>query len=443
MTDLAALYARHVAHLTDGYHRALDATGYDAVVVHAGRLTLKSPFDDLEWPFRPVPAFEHWAEVRWPDSAVVVRKGEAPALLALRSTSFWERPAEPDFDTIRRGLEVVEIQDFAKVQDHLPKGGKIGFVSHHPEAAEALGLTAEAFVPRDLMDALEDLRVHKTDYEIACLAEANRVAARGHVAIRDAFLAGLRSELDLHLSYLLATEQDDADTPYKSIVALGRNGAVLHHNVYGTDEAAGSLLVDAGARHRNLNADITRTTAGEDESADRFRDLVDRMDDLQQALVAAVRPGLPYEDLHDLAHEKLGQLLVDAKLATVSAEAAVETGLTRVLFPHGLGHSLGVQVHDVACRRRDPKPTNPFLRMTRTLAEGMVFTIEPGLYFIDHLLQEAKAGAHADALDWAAVEALAPFGGIRIEDDVHVTAEGTVRNFSREAFAALEADDEG
>lgn len=94
-------------------------------------------------------------------------------------------------------------------------------------------------------------------------------------------------------------------------------------------------------------------------------------------------------------------------------------------------------MHDVGCRLTEPRPENKFLRNTRTIAPGQVFTIEPGLYFIDALLAEARAGAHADSLDWALVDALRPFGGIRVEDNVVVLPEGSaenVRNLTREAF---------
>ena len=106
-------------------------------------------------------------------------------------------------------------------------------------------------------------------------------------------------------------------------------------------------------------------------------------------------------------------------------------GITRALYPHGLGHSLGLQCHDVGCALVKPKQRNPYLRNTSTITEGQVFTIEPGIYFIDALLAELRAKPEARLVDWTAVEALAPLGGVRIEDDVVVEAAG-VRNLTRE-----------
>src|SRR5207237_6583841 len=105
----------------------------------------------------------------------------------------------------------------------------------------------------------------------------------------------------------------------------------------------------------------------------------------------------------------------------------------RAFYPHGLGHSLGLQTHDVGCATVKPRADNPFLRNTSTIAADQVFTIEPGIYFIPSLLRpivETKVGA---AVDWELLEALAPFGGIRIEDDLHVTASGP-RNLTRESL---------
>ena len=126
----------------------------------------------------------------------------------------------------------------------------------------------------------------------------------------------------------------------------------------------------------------------------------------------------------------------------VSSAPTTATGVSAAFFPHGLGHPIGLQVHDVAGFTDEdgtliPRPEgHPYLRMTRTLAPGMVVTIEPGIYFIPTLLAKLKAGPHAKAVDWSNVEHLLPFGGVRIEDEVHCT-DGEPENLSRDAFAAL------
>ncbi|MFO0985637.1 MAG: M24 family metallopeptidase, partial [Planctomycetota bacterium] len=162
-----------------------------------------------------------------------------------------------------------------------------------------------------------------------------------------------------------------------------------------------------------------------------------RFDQLQRSLCAAVRPGLPYLELHEMAHVQIGDLLHDVGVLRIGGRAALERGLTAAFFPHGLGHFLGLQVHDVAGHqsaedggRTPPPKEHPYLRTTRIIEERMVFTIEPGLYFIEMLLRPHRTSTNRDAFDWALIDRLKPCGGIRIEDNVVVTHEGH-RNLTR------------
>ena len=136
-------------------------------------------------------------------------------------------------------------------------------------------------------------------------------------------------------------------------------------------------------------------------------------------------------------------ILKDFDIINTSAEDAVASGLSSVFYPHGLGHYLGLQTHDVAGLIADvegtpiPRPDgHPFLRLTRTLEAGNVLTIEPGLYFIEPLLRQWRETGDISAINWGKVEALAPYGGIRIEDNIVVT-DGAPLNLTRDAFAAL------
>lgn len=437
MTDLEGLYPAHVSTLADRARQALERTGYERVVLHAGELVNTSRFDDLEYPFRPSPAFAHWAPWPWPGSAVVVEKGRSVRLLARRRTDFWEKLEAPDAEMVRGALSVEEVDDLGAVRELASKRGT-AFVGESVRTGLRLGFDEGQVNPSALVDALEETRVHKTPYEVETLAEANRKAVRGHRAIEAAFRAGERSELALHLAYLSAIEQDDAETPYKNIVALGEAAAVLHHHHYGRRPGARTLLVDAGASVRGFGADITRTYV-EDGDASLFAELLAGMETLQQAVCERVRVGKPYEQLHDEAHGLLGRLLVEAGVVRCSVEAAVQEGITRAFWPHGLGHSLGIQVHDVGCRREPPRAENAWLRNTRVIETGQVFTIEPGLYFIDALLDELRTRSAGADVRWDRIDPIRVYGGIRIEDDVYVrdpSASVPARNLTREAFAS-------
>ena len=165
------------------------------------------------------------------------------------------------------------------------------------------------------------------------------------------------------------------------------------------------------------------------------------MDSLQKTLVSRVRAGIDYRDLHVETHELLAGLLVDFRIARGDPQTLLETGVTSAFFPHGLGHLIGVQVHDVGGPMAndgggviDPPSGHPFLRLTRTLEEDMVLTIEPGLYIIDMLLERLRGTPAETHVDWSAVERLRPFGGVRVEDDVRVLEDGC-ENLTRDAFA--------
>jgi Xaa-Pro dipeptidase len=169
------------------------------------------------------------------------------------------------------------------------------------------------------------------------------------------------------------------------------------------------------------------------------------METLQRRLADAVAPSVPFVALHADAVRGVAEILCDLQVLRCDIEEACARGLARAFLPHGLGHHLGLQVHDVGGRQvspagdqREPPASHPHLRTTRALAPGHVVTIEPGLYFIPMLLDAVRAGSDAQAVDWPLVEALAPCGGIRIEDDVLVTDTGC-ENLTRPAWeAALE-----
>jgi Xaa-Pro dipeptidase len=419
---LDALYLDHVADLERRFARVLAEQGWDAIVIESGTAAKKSKFDDAYWPLRPCPHFQHWLPLAEAECSLVVRPGRRPVLVRPVDTSFWERPAPPESTAFEQVLEVVRAKDATAARD-LAGPGRVAYVG---EARES---------PADLVKALDALRTTKTPYEIACLEEANRRARAGHEALREAFRAGDASELDLHLLFLKATRQDDAETPYKNIVALGEHASTLHHVAYGRQarsRAAESLLVDAGATCRGYASDITRTwTRGTGAAASAFAQLVAGIEAMQQRLCAAVKVGTPYEQLHDESHRQVGAILREVGVVKGSAEEAVASGVTRALYPHGLGHSLGLQTHDVGCALRPPRGDNPFLRNTSDVAVGQVFTIEPGIYFIEPLLGELRGKTSASLVDWAMVDALTPLGGVRIEDDVVVREHG-IRNLTRE-----------
>lgn len=427
---LADTYRAHIAYLQAGTEAALAAHGFDAVILCSGSAAAKSRFDDQYWPLCPTPSFAHWCPLVEADAYIVVRPGHKPRLVRTVTEDFWETQAPPESEHFWDAFEIVEVAA-GMANDALP-GGKSAVVTRDQ------GTSPPGTVnPPALIAALDLLRTRKTAYEIACLVEASRRAARGHKHLAKMFADGTPSELDLHLAFLQATEQDEMWAPYKGIVALGAHSAVLHYVSYQRERVAGdtSLLVDAGAKYLGYGSDITRTyVRGSGAGAKRFGELLSHVEALQQEIIRRIKPGMPYEELHDDTHRLIAVALRELGIGKASADELVDKGVTRALFPHGLGHSLGITVHDVGMKPRAPRPDNPFLRNTSVIEVGQVFTIEPGIYVIDPLLKPLQADARKDLVDWAAIDELRPFGGIRIEDNVLVEQRGT-RNLTREAFA--------
>ena len=420
---LRSLHGAHVTQLSRAVWGVLQRRGYDALVLHSGMPALRSSFDDNYWPLRCTPHYQHWLPLAEPGCALIVEPGKRARLLRTLNASYWEALPAPESAHFWESFDVEEVRS---LKDRLPRG-RVAFVGEDLRDAG----TAETN-PKALLAELDQLRVHKTPYEVECLAVANRRAAAGHEQVRQLFAQADRPELELHLAFLGATRQDDVETPYKNIVALGKHAATLHHVAYDKrGHGAQSLLLDAGASFAGYCSDITRTwVKGGGAAAGAFGELVSAVERLQQELCGEARLGRPYEELHDDSHRKVAAALRSVGISKLPADELVANGTTRAFFPHGLGHSLGLQCHDVGCALVKPRVENPWLRNTTTITEGQCFTIEPGIYFIDALLAPLRARAD---IDWKLVDSLAQMGGIRIEDDL-VIGPGVPRNLTRECL---------
>jgi Xaa-Pro dipeptidase len=437
--DPSILYGVHLDVLQRRAATALERAGLDHLVVPSGTVHYQA-FDDRDYPYAVNPQFKAWLPLtRNPGSWLVFTPGRRPRIIYLQPHDYWHVvPEEPNGAWVEH-FDVVVIRRPEEALAHLPADPRRCAILG--EAQSAIG----AFVPDNppvVVDYLEYHRAFKTPYEIEMMRLATRAGVHGHRAAEAAFRAG-RSEFDIHMAYCTAARQDALQLPYNNIVALNRHAAILHYTDLdiAPPERIDSFLIDAGASHVGYACDITRTYAR--DPGDAFQALVDAVDRAQQAMCAQVRAGTDYRQLHLDAHLALATILRDAGIIRISAEEAVATGVSGTFFPHGVGHGIGLQVHEVAGFAESdaggvlPKPEgHPYLRLTRTLQPGMVVTIEPGLYFIDMLLEPLRQGPLSHGVDWKRVEAFHRFGGIRIEDDVVCTDADPV-NLTREGFAAI------
>lgn len=437
-TEWPALYRQHLATIQQRAETALARANLDHLVVPSGTLHYQL-FDDRDYPYAVNPQFKAWLPLtRNPGSWLVFTPGTKPKLVYLQPFDYWHVVPKAPSGYWTAHFEIVVIRQAEEALQHLPADPARCAILGEPQSALA-GFTPNN--PQAVVDYLEYHRAYKTPYEIAMMREATGHGVRGHRAAERAFRAGA-SEFGIHLAYCQAAGQDSETLPYGNIVALNEHGAVLHY----TDrdrtppKPLRSFLIDAGASHGGYACDITRTYSA--NPADEFQAMIDALDTAQRAMCAQVRAGFDYKQLHLDAHLSLAGILRDFGILKVSPESAVATGVSSTFFPHGIGHGIGLQVHDVAGFAASdgggtiPKPDgHPYLRLTRVLEPGMVVTIEPGLYFIDMLLDPLRQGPHTDAVDWSRVDAFRPFGGIRIEDDVACTNDAPI-NLTREGFAA-------
>ena len=430
-------YQKHVETVQRAWEQALAEEGFDAALIHAGS-KLPSFLDDYEYPFRCNPQLLWWAPLlSQHDSAVWVRPGRKPKIFYYQPDDYWHTPPADPESWWAEHFEVETVRDQNAWKQSI--AANTAYIGDAP----ALGCAVEstALNPARLINIIHLNRTRKTDYEIACMAEAAHLGAVAHRAAEQAFREGL-SEYDIHQRYCMAIKMVDAELPYGNIVALNEHGSVLHYQQHEQHAPASSrsFLIDAGATCHQYASDITRTYAAE---PGEFADLIKAMENLQQEICEAVIEGLDYRQLHLHAHKDIAGILKNFGIINGSVEAALETGLSGVFYPHGLGHYIGLQTHDVAGLIADadgtpilPPEGHPFLRLTRQLEAGNVLTIEPGLYFIEPLLRAWREKGDVKAINWDRIEAFAPYGGIRIEDNVLVTESAPI-NLTRQAFAAL------
>ncbi len=439
-TELERTFPAHLAQLSARSAHALEACGFEALLVHSGT-PLEVFQDDRTYPFEAHAPFKVWAPVAdAPDSFVYFVPGQRPRLILNQPEDYWYKAPDAPRGYWVGSFDVRSVPGRSAARAALPADlTRTAYIGDaFPELA-AWGVGAVN--PPALIRRLDYVRAAKTPYELACLREANRLGARGHLAAAAAFRAGA-SEFEIELAFLRGCGQREQELPYNPIIALNEGGAVLHYQVLEKQPPPErySLLIDAGAEFAGYASDITRTYATEDAD---FGALIAGMDRLQQGLCGKVRAGVDWRDIHLAAHQATAQLLRDADLILCSPEEALERKVTSVFLPHGIGHLLGLEVHDVGGFMASAEggdiarpDGHPYLRLTRVLQSGFVVTMEPGLYFIDALLEPARADERGACINWSRVGQFSRFGGIRIEDDLAVQ-EGGHENLTREAFRAV------
>lgn len=285
-----------------------------------------------------------------------------------------------------------------------------------------------------LLDAIVALRLMHDEAALEELQRAADHSVAAHRAGMRATAPGIREqEVCAVMEYELA--RAGSGTAYGSIVSV--HGEVLHNHRHDNVLRDGDLLLcDVGGEtDTGYAADITRTWPVSGRFSATQRTIYELVLAMQSDAIAAVRPGARYRDIHLVAARTLIDGLVQLRVLDGNVDALLEDGAHALFFPHGIGHLLGLDVHDMEDlgdragyapgRTRSAQFGLGYLRLDRDLAPGMLVTIEPGFYQVPSLLADPRAVGLSDrALDRTRLAAFADVRGIRIEDDVLVTDDG-------------------
>lgn len=312
------------------------------------------------------------------------------------------------------------------------------YILHEDQKPEAT-FTDFTIDSENLMPAINTCRGVKDDHEIGLIRKANEVSGFAH---RNIFqkIQKMKNETEIEAAFLDACVSRGAkNQAYEIIAASGANAATLHY-VKNNEPLAGRQLVcvDAGCEWDCYASDVTRTfpISGEWPSQ-KAQDIYSLVEEMQERCIKGMRKGARFPDLHYLAHSiAIGGLLKLGVLKGGTVDEIRKSGVSKVFFPHGLGHHVGLEVHDVSSNSNVNDhdddlakliPVNsrePCTLSAPVLEEGMVVTVEPGVYFSRFALDNVRKQEISKFIDMDVAESYIPIGGVRIEDDILVTDKG-------------------
>ncbi|MFD6263132.1 aminopeptidase P family protein [Micromonospora chalcea] len=399
----------------------------ETLVIPTGNEKVRA--NDTDHRFRPGSDFAYLTGDLEPDSVLVLRPGGESTLFmrprSSRATDEFFRSRHGELWVGRRptlrekstelGLPTADLSELdAALAELAPGRTRVlrGFDARVDAAVRPYdGARADGQPGRDreLAIAVAELKLVKDEWEIAQLQEACDATVRGFEDVARALPADRGvSERLLEGVFALRARHDGNDVGYGSIVGAGEHATILHwvHN-HGATRPGDLLLMDMGVENRNLyTADVTRVLPVDGRFTPLQRQVYDAVYAAQQAGIEMCRPGVAFRDVHLASMRVLAEALKDLGLLPVSVDEAMDPASTvyRRWTLHGTSHMLGIDVHDCANARKENYREGP-------LGEGYVLTVEPGLYFQpeDELVPEELRGV-----------------GVRIEDDILVTADGPV-----------------
>lgn len=265
------------------------------------------------------------------------------------------------------------------------------------------GRTGYGILPiYDTEELLGELRVIKSEDELEIMRTACKISAEGHVAAMRATRPGMNEKDIQHLLEFEMRKRGATRQGYNSIVAAGNNATTLHYVFNDCPLNSGELLlIDAGAEYNYYTGDITRTFPISGRFTDEQALVYEGVLKVQKTIINYLKPGIVFKELHEMASSLLTDLMLDLGLLSGRKSDIIDAQEHKKYYPHGVGHWLGMDVHDMGMYliKDQPRPIQP----------NMCFTIEPGLYIPED--------------DTSAPEKFRGIG-IRIEDDIRITQSG-------------------
>ncbi len=280
----------------------------------------------------------------------------------------------------------------------------------------------------NVLETFNSIRRVKDHEEIELVRKLAHIAGAGYTVLKDFIRPGV-TEREIQLAYEGAVLKAGSEKmPYDTIVGAGTNAAVLHAMPTSRIVKEGDLvLVDGGADIGDYCVDITRVFHTGKGFSQQQKNIFDIVLKAQTDSIAMCKPGEQWHNAHLASARAIAQGLKDLGILRTSAEESVASGAVSVFFPHGVGHMVGLKVRDVG------GPYNPYpksyagarVRVDMEMKEGYLMTFEPGLYFIEALLTDQETRAkYKDAVNWEEAMKWLPVGGVRLEDDVVIKAQG-------------------
>jgi Xaa-Pro aminopeptidase len=422
----------------------------DGIILWLGHSQQPRNYADNCYPFRQNSHFLYYTGLSKPDMAMLSFPEPDYDILFSRPASMddivWSGP-EPSRIDLARAAGIDTVEDLERLEEFLAKarnqGRKIYYLPPYQHSAlfriaQLLNMeTAEVIdnTSQLLMEQVAKQRSIKSEVEIAEIEDALAVTDRMHRVCMAAAHRGMRESglAGIIQGIALSAGREQA---YPPIVTV--RGEVLHNHSYDGLLLEGHLILnDSGAESPGYYAsDITRTFPVSGQFTAEQAEVYQIVLRMQLGTIGMIKPGLSYREIHLAACRILAEGMRAMGLMRGNPADAVDAGAHALFFPHGIGHMLGLDVHDMEDlgdivgygkkEKRSGQFGLNFLRLSRPLESGFVLTVEPGIYFIPALIERWQdEGQHKEFINYDKVNQFIGFGGVRIEDNILVTPAGT------------------